>query len=387
MQSRAARLTISIVIGLVAAGFLALQSASSVLTRKQPEIAVQLMALNGLAAEQLAVRKFMTGVKDADDVVPSAAAASEAAKVAFSRDPLSPKSLAVLAIAETDAAKKREILASASIINRRDLLLQGLVLEDLIARQDYAATLQTLDMMLRVHPEQKSSLFPVLMQALSQKEALPALSGLLDTTSEWQSDFFKAAVREPDVLVNLAELRLQRGDVGADVDSRLIGGLFKAGAVGKAYEVYLAASGGKAAQTSQLDWTSQFAPFDWKLADDAGFRAQTGASPDVIEIFVRGGKGGAVAERTIPRPAGSFSVLIDHKLTPPDKVSDVKLQVSCPGADTPFYEEPFRQGPSNYAVGSAPQSCEFINIAIHARAWTGSSAIRGTIQKLKISGQ
>ena len=63
-------------ITLVIAGLAFAQAASSVLTRKQPELAALLFPLNGLALEQAASREFTGSVKAEADIVPSARAAA-----------------------------------------------------------------------------------------------------------------------------------------------------------------------------------------------------------------------------------------------------------------------------------------------------------------------
>ena len=389
MGARLPRILAASAGAVVLSALLAVQAGSSVLTRKQPELSSRLLPVNGLALEQQATRQFMSAVKERDDLVPSAQAASPAALSAISRDPLSPKAYAVLAVAEQNSDRKRALLDAASKLNRRDLLLQGLVLEESVAQKNYAATLATLDMILSVHPEQKANFFPILLQALSEKDALPALSGILDQESEWQEDFFKFAVRKPEVLTNLAELRLQRASVSLDVDQRLISGLASAGQLDKAYEVYRAANGQSAPASGKrmiLDWRARLSPFDWELADEAGFRAQPSATPDKLEVFVRGGKGGVLASRNVRLASGPVALRINHDLTPPVQVEDVRLQLSCPGAEQPFYDEPLRLGSRDYRIGAKPAACDFVTIAIHARAWTGSSAIRGIINRIEILG-
>ena len=166
MVQRPARLFLASVAGLALAIALFLQASSSVLMLKQPALAARLMPLNGLALEQAATQQFMAGVKTEADIPLSARKALPMARRAFALDPLSPKSLAIMAMAEPDRVVRRTMLTKASAINRRDLLLQGLVLEEAVAAGDYRATLEVFDRILRVHPEQKVAFFPILTDAL-----------------------------------------------------------------------------------------------------------------------------------------------------------------------------------------------------------------------------
>ncbi len=387
MAIRPARLVAVTVLVLVIAALAFLQAASSVLTRKQPIYAAQLFPLNGLAVEQLAAREFTSTVKTEADIVPAAMAAAETARRAFAHDPLAPKALAILAIGESDATDKQQLLNAATELNRRDLLLQGLVLEGQVARKDYVGTLDTLNSILRVHPEQKASFFPILMQALGDDAALPALAGILDRDEEWHDDFLKAASRNPAAIPNLAKLRLSQGKVDPEVDRRLIDGLVAAGEVEQARRIFASATGRDTTvpgENATLDWISEFPPFDWKLADEAGFRAQLGGSATELEIFVRGGKGGPIAERLITLPTGPFTIRVAHTLAPAEQVKDVRLQLRCPGAEEPFFDEPFRIRPHGFRVRATPTQCTSVLLTVHARAWSGRSSIRGNLDALEI---
>lgn len=385
MARRPGRLILAAVAALIIALAAFLQSASSALTSKNPALAVQLFPLNGLAIEQLASRDLMDGVEKESDIIPSAKGAAGAAKDAFAREALTPKAMAIVAFGK-DAADKRALLGSATRLNRRDLLLQGLVLEGRAQRQDYEGTLETLNTILRVHPEQQASFFPVLKQAFADESALQALAGILDQNEGWHDDFLTVASQDPAVIPNLAKLRLSRSDVNADVDRRLISGLVAAGEVERAREIYLSASGAASGNRAEpaLDWTSEFPPFDWKLADEAGFRAQLGGSANELELFVRGGKGGTIAEKLIGAPSGPFAIRVGHALGPAAQVKDVRLQLQCPGAEKPFYDEPFRVRQHDFRIANVPTGCSTLAILIHARAWTGRSSIRGTLDELEI---
>ncbi|WP_128891519.1 hypothetical protein [Erythrobacter sp. HKB08] len=381
-----ARAIVAVLAGLLIAALLALQSISSVTTRRAPDLAVSLMPLNGLAKEQLAARQFTGGVTKADEVVPSAKAATPSASGAFAGEALTPKAIAILALASADPAQRDRILAAATSLNRRDLLLQGLVLEEQVKARDYAGSLATLDRLMRVHPEQKPALFPLLQRALSEDDAIPAFAEILDGSSDWHDDFLEFAVRDPASLAGLASLR-ESGDVGSEeFERRLIQGLADNGQVDRAYSLFQLASGKSAARgtAGPIDWQADYAPFDWRFADEGGFRAQQGRFEEQAEIYVRGGKGGLIADRLIRAPAGRFAIRATHRIQPVDQVRDVRLQLRCAGSETPFFDERFGRGENLFEVGSAPAGCEFMSVGIQARAWSGRSALRGTIDRLEI---
>jgi len=388
MSVQPARL-IAIVIGTVAlAGLLFLQAASSALTRKQPFYAAQLMPLNGAALEQKAIRQFQARVTTADDIAPAAKLSAAAAMAAFERDPLSPKSFAILALAKDDPVAKRNVLEAGLKLNRRDLMLQSLVLQDQVSRKDYSNTLSTLDDILRVHPEQNTTFFPILIEALKSDDAAEAVGGILDRGSDWHDRFLDAAARDRDALPNLAKLRLRRDNVDAETDRRLIRGLVAGGRIEQAYLVYARANPGGVQQgglaSGRLDWANNFPPFDWLLADEGGFRADFVGEENRLEVYLRSGKGGVLAERLVEAPSRPFSVGINHTLTPPPQVKDLRLQVSCPGAEELVVDQPFSVRPGEISIPAMASRCQFVKIVIYGRSWSGKPAIRGQIAPLTI---
>ncbi len=386
MVQHPVKLVLATLGGLALAGLALVQAGSSVLTPKNPQLAAQLLPINGLALEQAATRQFMAGVETEEDIVPAAKAAVPVAARAFAHDPLSPKSLALMAFAEDDPAAKQQLLTGATRLNRRDLLLQGLVLDGQVAAKDYGAALQTLDYILRVHPEQTSAFFPILTEALKDDSAAAELGGLLDNSSPWHANFLNFASGERDALPNLAKLRLARGDVSRDVDQRLISGLVAGGRIDLAHDVYVKAAGeaGAADPGSRLGWGSGFPPFDWRLADDAGFRAQPAIGDLALEIFVRSGKGGVLAERLVKAPATGSLIKLSHSIAPAAQVKDVRLQLSCPGDDEPTLDRPLRIQPMRIALPDLSGRCEFVKLAIYGRSWSGRANIRGDINQLEI---
>lgn len=381
------RLAVTTLTGIGLSGILLLQALSSYsVTSPSPELAAKLILPNGLAAERAATKRFTAGVKGADDVTPSAQQAAAGALAAFRSEALTPKAHAILALAETDPAERAKILAAATWINRRDLLLQGMVLEQQVGSGDFEGSLTTLDRLLKVHPQQQTALFPVLMRALEQPAALPAFARILDGTAPWHEAFLDFAVRDKDALPGLGQLRLER-DVGSDeFDRKLVVGLAESGQLALAYRLFQTVTGKSALSggAGQIDWNADFAPFDWKFADEGGFRAQLGRRGDQMEIYVRGGKGGLIAERLIRAPSGRFGIRLNHRISPVDQVRDVRLQLRCAGSSSAFYDERFDRGENLFEVGTAPGGCEFVSIGIQTRAWSGQSALRGTIDELQI---
>lgn len=369
----------------VLAAFLALQAIGSVQTRKEPAVASLVAPWNGLAFEQLATREFRASASDGTDIPAAALAAVPSARKAFGLDPLTPKALAIMALAEQDASQKAEILDGATVLNRRDLLLQGILLEQQIKAADYSETLATLDRILRVHPRESVTFFPILIQALRQDGAVPAFADILGARPVWLQSFLQAAVNDGEALSNLAKLRLTMEDVEPSIDQRLVAGLVGRGDREDAYEMYLHSS--KSSPVSSypytLNWNSALPPFDWAFVDDANFRAQTAVTGDTLEVFIKSGNGGVLAARMIPNPSRPLVFTFSHSITPANQARDLKLAVQCADSDTMLIEQSFSGAKST--VELPPTSCSFLNVTLLGRAWSGRSAIRGNIGQLTVA--
>lgn len=375
-----------IIAGLLIAVILALQAIGSVLTRKEPHNAALVAPWNGLAVEQFAVQAFRSGVSDPAELTASAVNVRPIAQSAFARDPLTPKALALIALAQDDSQQKRQILEKAVVLNRRDLLLQGMLLEQKVADADYPGTLDALDRILRVNPQESQRFFPVLIQALAEDSALPALTSILDEGPVWQESFLQSALGDPEALPNLAKLRLTRGSVDPSFDERLIGALVNSDDLPRAFDVYRSATGGDAPtrliKGSTIPWQSTFPPLDWQFVGEAGFRSQIASDQKNLELFIKGGNGGSFAKRIIPNPGGQFLLAFQHSLTPASQVKDARVEVRCSKSDTILAQQNFVIGQNRISVSSA--DCAFIEISLIGRAWSGRSPLGGTIEPMRL---
>ncbi|WOE74812.1 hypothetical protein [Alterisphingorhabdus coralli] len=363
------------------------QALSSVSAKKNPELALSAFPLNGHALEELAFDRFTQAATDPNNLTTAAQDAAHLAHEAIRIEPLAPKAHAILALAETDPEKRRQLIDTASKLNRRNLALQSLMLEQRLQDNNYDGVIETLDQILRVHPRRRNDFFPVLTQALSQEQTVTSFTDLLKNDLPWREAFLRYAVGKNEALSSLAAIR---GKIDLDdelFDQRLISNLVKNGSFADARRLYLditKQNSHNAKDGAQLDWRSTYAPFDWAFADERGFRAQPSVDGKELEIRIQAGQGGVIASRIIEAPTGPFSIQINHKLEPKGQSEDVKLQLTCAGMTTPFFEEPLGSSKNILAVTSRPEDCAFIAMAVNGRAWSGRPAIRGSLEKISI---
>lgn len=410
MQLKILRLkhVLAAAIGVTLALFSGAHALSSATTRKSPEFALSLWPSNGLARERLAYRNFVDGVRksqpgsdnrDANDQRPDAdldnqlsvggnqmrrfAAATAAATTKALRDePLLPKAHALLAIAQKDRARKERIVSLASRLNRRDLSLQSLVLQSRAEAGDYPATMDTLDQILRVHPERQADFFPVLTNALRQRVTMTAFRELLAKPLLWRDAFLMHAVNDPVAARNLAVIRGTIEPDNADFDRSLVANLARNGDLGTSASVYRQLSN-SGSPGSAFTWTSEYPPFDWRFANDAGLRAQLNRDGRNLEFAVDPGNGGVLASRVMSLPRAPFTITIRHQLSENASANDLKLKLACFGQGA-FFEAPFAEGKGRFDISQRPD-CDYVILAVSGRAWTGAAPLNGTLIDVLVS--
>lgn len=381
------RLVGTSILGVSLALALGAQALSSISTKAAPELAIALFPANGTAREELAFKTFSASISDPVDAPQAARAASELARVAIRSDPLAARAYVILALAQSDDARHREFVEAASRINRRDISLQGLALQLHLAEGDYPRTIDTLDQILRVHPKYSAEFFPVLTQALADQATVPEFARMLDGSSPWHGRFLTHAVGQREILPNLALLRQEIVLDDENFDRRLIAGLAGIGDVSSAEAVFRHVTGTKStlASSGAIDWQAAYPPFEWRLLDQPGFRAQPSQDGSQLELSVRPGKGGLIAARLLRAPATPFEIRMAHKIAPAEQVRDVRLQLICANDTAPFFDERLSRGAKGFHVDTLPASCDYFVLGINARAWSGRSALGGTIDSIEIT--
>ena len=376
---------------LALAFLLGLQAASGVVERTDPTIATRLNPANGSAQSRLAFAIFSQGQIDQAEKMNAMRNALPWAQAAYRRDPLNSRALTVLAVAQTDAEKSRAFLNAAVALNRRSLSLQGLMLEQHAKDQDIPKFVETLDQILRVHPERLAEFNPVLIEALSKEGSVPSFVTILGNESTWHKRFLTYAATAASAAPNVAKLSREIDYQDEALHRLIIDRLGLFGQVAQAQEhltwveenIIAAQSLGNSASVSA--WPETYPPLHWKLADKAERRAQVSRNGKEIEIFVRSGNGGELMSRIIPAPNSTNTLRISHDLSPENQLDSVRLELFCDGAEQPFQTTRFVDIDNGVSLAGMPADCGFLTMRIYGRAPTGRPAIKGAIQSIAIS--
>ncbi|MBX7531755.1 hypothetical protein K3165_02320 [Qipengyuania sp. 1XM1-15A] len=381
------RITLAGIFSVALAAVLAAQSAGITLTRKEPETALMLFPSNGLAQENLAAAIFEADLVVSREAEGAAQTAKPSAFASYLSEPLTPEVHAILALTQGRREVRSEVISRASELDKRETMLQGLVLQEYVNDGNYTGVITTLDRILRVRPSRSTELFPVLSTVFVQDGATEQFAGVLNGTSPWHEEFLSYAVRQDAALANLARLRRLITFGNVEIDKALLRNLVREGKVETGYGLYdeIFVSTNESAQVGLLQWDSDFVPFDWRFADGADFRAQRNLDSDQLQLYVRAGQGGIFARRIIKAPEGPFTVSAQHEIKPQELADDVRLFLRCTDDPQPFFEARFGAARFQQLVNDIPSECSFIEVQLHARAWSGKSALRGLISPLRIT--
>ena len=375
--------------GLVAAVVLALQAASSVAERSAPAQATTLNPLNGMAAEQAAFRRF---TELSDDDVTKLASSAQAVRAdalsAYQSEPLTPKALAVLALATADAEARGKIFELATRLNRRDLALQLAALDHKIKAEDAIGSITTLDQLLRVHPEESARLFPPLQQALLDTRTQGTFAALLDGSAPWHERFAMTAVRNEDARLRLAAIREDIVVEDEDFDRQLIAGLAAQGELERARAMYgLVAqkeTQGKR-QANTLPWRGDFPPFDWGFVDRRDIRANPNSAGDDLEVFVRPGQGGVIAQRLLTRSELKDELAIRIESTRPIISGRMRASLYCGTAEEPVAQIDLSKGDNALEIPELDaETCAALRLELYARAYRGEPVLRARIGRIRL---
>lgn len=369
------------------AAVLSAQSAGIALTHKQPATSLMLYPGNGLAQENLAAATFKANLEVSQVAADAALAAKSSALASYRNEPLTPEAHAILALTQRKVQARSEVIRRAAELDKREPMLQGLVLQEYVEVGDYTGVVTTLDRILRVRPSRSNELFPVLLTVFIQDGATEQFASVLNGTSPWHEKFLRYAVRQDTALTNLARLRRRMTFGNEEIDKVLLINLAREGEVETGYRLYkqISETTNVTSQDGLWEWDSDFAPFDWRFTDHADFRAQPSLDSNQLELYVRAGQGGIFARRIIKAPEAPFAISAQHEIRPIELADDVRLHLRCTDEAQPFFEARFGAERFQQLVNGMPSECSFIEVQLHARAWSGKSALRGTISPLRIT--
>ena len=377
----------NIVLGIAAialASAMGIQATSIVTERTNPITALQVNPNNGSALGRLALAQFTAEVAEGQAPENAAKKAETIAKSAVLAEPLNSRAHAVLAWAADDAEKRDRILENALKLNRRSSPVQALSLQERTQAGDMEGSIESLDQILRVHPETSEQFFPVLADALNQDETLEGFGQIMAYRPPWQDRFLNYAANRNNTIVNATRLRRTVEIEDEKLDKKLIDRLVKINRLPEAYQHY-AFLMSREENAGRGKFESKYPPIDWKFAADSGMRAQPAGDNESIELYLRGGQGGIMMQRLLPSNGDTARFEVEHDVTPSVHWPNMGLRVSCAGTQDVLFDQKFPADTPELVAEVNSRGCTFLEVALYARAFTGNPVLRGNITRFSLN--
>ena len=379
------RLALSVGIGvasLLAATASGMHATANALAKRAPELASTLSDTSPLPLERLARAKFVVAENATSLGEVDVSSAREPARAALDRSLLSPMPLAVLAW-DAPADRRARLMEMASSLGKRDPFVQAALLRQYDMTGEPRRALAVFDEMLRVRPNLASSIMPKIVSALEDDSLVMPLADVLASGPVWRDQFLESAAGVPSVAENLVRLRLALPDtakIPVETDREIIGKMLKAGSFSEAITLYrrFDPRAGSSAEGGELDWSTQYPPFDWLLSDgyEAYARPQQGGG---LRIRILPGSGGPLATRLIDLPGDVRGLRIVHDFDSDEAREGMQIALTCAGQTEPLAERTFASSPFVFEIPPRPSDCTVQLLTISGRSWTTGAPIEGKI--------
>lgn len=359
------------------------QSLSNALIGSQPELAARLSPYAGRAEERRATELIEA---DLEQQSLDMAAAEPFAARAVAKDLLAGEALAVLAMSETDGARRQAILSAALGATRRGRVLNSAAMFAAVDAEDTDTLLTTLNRTLLLYPSQKEAMIPVMVEQLADPRMVPAFVTLLETSPDWAEEFYVQAAAQNALADNLGAVRLAlpaSTPVSQESDRAVLRQLARTGRIDQAAGVYarMRNVAEVPADNGTLGWADQYVPFEWQFFDQGGRFARPATDGSAVMLSVRSGFGGPLARRLIRLDGGSTFFEVNHSLDAAS-ASRLRLSLECPDSDA-GWSNPLGPSPTGMRV-DVTLPCDYAWLTIEGRAAAGSPAISGELLDISI---
>lgn len=340
---------------LVALWFAFSITASTILSRSDPDLAIRLYDGNSRALELAAT------LESAKNTKPAAQKAVALASRSLVASPLSSEGAIALAIARTTLRPQGDVMGAvrySQFLSRRTTFTQIWLIEHSVQQGDIPAALKAYDRLFRVSDYYRSQFLPVLLGASTQPDIARGIARLLATQPPWRGEYYGGLLANFPGPENFALLvRSMRFDAkDADGAKRLELALVKLVDVGRpdlAYGIYRTAMHDRAekpelVRNGNFSRSDGIPPFDWQLTQSDELSAELGgndAGRSVLHLLNRGGRPGAFVRQLLVLPAGRYRLDFVVGNVQGALVDRPRMTVRCTQDATELMAVPFPEAP------------------------------------------
>lgn len=275
-----ARLGAIAAFALLAAAAIGSVTVAGIFRVRQPEIALRLAPWDARANAKAALNAL------ANSKGRPPANAGERALRAFRRDPFATDaftSLGLLAAFRRQNDQAQRIFSHAENVSRRNVETQLWLIEHNVQRNDIRAALAHYDIVLTVETEIRTALYPILMNASSERDIALELNRVLRKRPNWRIDFLTRFAFEARDAVALARVTRHNLDPAVREDREVVLYLFARFVALHRYDLAWAAYDeargsrerpGALLTNGAFEQEGGFPPFDWRFAADGNLNPE-----------------------------------------------------------------------------------------------------------------
>lgn len=276
------------------------------------------------------------------------AAADDLARDALRRDPLAVAAIRVLgqrAEDGRDQGRALRLMRMAESTSRRDARTQLWFIGHHARRDEPEEALSHFDIAMRTSRRTRADFIPLLVGLTTSRSMLPPLRARLIGRPMWFTPFMTELVNRAPSPENAVALTQGLLDPTRPDDRQqmadFIAYLVRREQFGSAWAVFTQArrttsDGSEALRNGGFEAADEFAPFDWRLAQEADFSAFRQARPDgrghALALIVSNGRSGSVAQQLVRLPAGTYRLRAEMGAVPTNLFDRPHVELACAGA-------------------------------------------------------
>lgn len=287
---------------------------------------------NGFRLAQDARGRLSGDPENPQGGVTMGAGAPALARAGYAREPLASDAIFVLALAESPLGEEYRagpIVKLGAAIDKRNALLELLLIADAARREDYRAMFDYADVLAAAHPTLARSVLAPLFDRLGDPAALPIVGAALAENARWADAFKSYVPKDEAALRNYLALRRQAppGDHW-ESDEKLVAALADHHMYKGAFETWrLVANTGR----NRLGFVAdgRFAPIGWQLTARGDRVARIG-DDGTMSVSVERGAGGELARQLLELPPGRYR--LETRITSTDADPPLWMALSCASA-------------------------------------------------------
>jgi hypothetical protein len=378
-------------VAVLAAIVVAMISVANIARARSPALALRMVPFDAGAKAARADQLML----DKDSGPAERRRAIELAREALVRAPLSPAAMRVLAIgAELDGRSglARTRYLSSARLSRRDFPTRIWLIEEAVRRDNVGDALDHFDIALRTSRSARSVLFPILSEALKDRQYVDPAMVVFNRRPAWMTPFFVFSLQNGGSAPHLALILSKLGEVespwGIDLPQAVVDRMVSEGQYREAFQFTAAQAGDPIgpADTAFED-ASRMAPFVWAYADESGRSARFDRG--ALRFEVDADNAGELARRLIVLPAGQYRLIARGILEDAQRGGGVDVLITCAGQPAAELTRlQLRDAQSEQVLSSdfrtPAADCSGQWLRVNAVAANSAAAVSGQISSIEI---